>query len=328
MISPKKGNIFALALLLFYPIASIAVSVVIGLLTVGTDYSIDKASLVLIVIQDLIIILIPIIAYCLITKTKLTTLIPHEKLSLKNILYIVLLTIFIAPIIVVISSITTIFYPADINNQILQYINDLPLPLGLLALGIMPAVFEELAFRGVILSNYKSISLLNSAIVSGLFFGLFHLDFYQMGYAFAVGIFFAFIVRYTNSIYSSMLSHFIINGSQVLLTKISLILMNRYGFTEMIEQTNETSSSYSSIIMGIFFTVIATPFLVLTIRKFMEYNKNHKFDYDLSITAKEPEEFEIDINNITKKKSNFIDIYFISYIVIAIVLSLVLANFK
>ena len=57
----KKGNIFALALLLFYPIASIAVSVVIGLLTVGTDYSIDKASLVLIVIQDLIIILIPII---------------------------------------------------------------------------------------------------------------------------------------------------------------------------------------------------------------------------------------------------------------------------
>ena len=50
MISPKKGNIFALALLLFYPIASIAVSVVIGLLTVGTDYSIDKASLVLIVI--------------------------------------------------------------------------------------------------------------------------------------------------------------------------------------------------------------------------------------------------------------------------------------
>ena len=81
--------------------------------------------------------------------------------------------------------------------------------------------------------------------------------------------------------------------------------------------------------MGIFFTVIATPFLVLTIRKFMEYNKNHKFDYDLSITGKEPEEFEIDINNITKRKMGFfIDIYFISYIVIAIVLSLVLANFK
>ncbi|MEI3162409.1 MAG: type II CAAX endopeptidase family protein [Lachnospirales bacterium] len=327
MTSPKRGNIFALALLLFYPVVLIIVSLVIGLIVNGNIISAEKASLVLIVIQDLLILLIPIVIYCLVTKSKLTVLIPHEKLSLKNIFYIIVLTILIAPIIVVISSITTLFYPADINNQILEYIDALPLPLALLALAIMPAVFEELAFRGVLLSNYKSVSLLNSAIVSGLFFGLFHLDFYQMGYAFAVGIFFAFIVRYTNSIYASMLSHFMINGSQVLVTKIALIL-NSYGMNEVIEQTNETTSSYSSIIIGIFFTVIVTPFLVLIIRKFMEHNKNHKFDYELSITRKEPEEFEIDINSISKKKSSFIDIYFIAYIIVAIIISLILANFK
>ena len=89
MTSPKRGNTFALALLLFYPVVLIVVSLVIGLIVNGNIISAEKASLILIVIQDLLILLIPIVIYCLVTKSKLTVLIPHEKLSLKNIFYII-----------------------------------------------------------------------------------------------------------------------------------------------------------------------------------------------------------------------------------------------
>lgn len=326
--STKRGNIFALILMGFYPIASVLISVIIGLITGGNDAKIEKAGLVVVIIQDLIIILIPVLLYSIVTRTKLKAIIPHEKLSIKNILYIILLTLLMSPIMTVISSVTTIFYPADVNTQILSYINALPMPLCVLALAIMPAIFEELAFRGVVLSNYRSVSLLPAAIVSGLFFGLFHLDFYQMGYAFVAGVFFSFIVRYTNSIYASMFSHFLINGTQVILSKIALTMTEMYGINVTFEQTASTTSSYSSIIAGIFFTAVATPFLIITFKKFMEHNKNHRFDYELSITRKKPEEFEIDLEKINRKRPEFIDIYFIAYVVISIILAIIFSQFK
>lgn len=324
MTSPKRGNIFALFLILFSTIASLVISIVLA----NTGADIEKAQLVLIIIQDLIILLIPVLLYCLISHTSLLSIIPHERLSGKNILYIILLTILVSPLIVVVSAVTTMFYPADINTVILNYINKLPMPLCILALAVMPAVFEELAFRGVILSNYKSVGLLKAALVSGLFFGLFHMDFYQMGYAVIAGIFFSSIVRYTNSIYASMLSHFLINGVQVVYTKLVLIIINKFhifgenSLNEIITQSSQASNSYAPIITGIFFTVVATPLLIMTFKKFMQHNKTHKLDYELSITQKKSEEFEINIDNINNDQIKFVDIYFIAYFLIAIVLTI------
>ncbi|MDO4300971.1 MAG: type II CAAX endopeptidase family protein [Clostridia bacterium] len=318
MNNPKKANIFVLALIIFSVLASFVLSFVI--LKSGAD--IDKAQLVLIITQDLIILLIPIVVYCMVTHTRFLNIIPHERLSVKNVLYIILLTVLTAPIIMVVSAVTTLFYPADINIEIYDYINKLPLSLCMLALAVMPAVFEELVFRGVILSNYKSVSLLKAALVSGLFFGLFHMDFYQMGYAFIAGVFFSFLVRYTNSIYASILSHFIINGTQVAYTKLILSVFGNLNMEEMLEQTGQPSDSYEAIAAGIFFTVIATPILIMVSKKFMEHNKNHKLDYELSILQKEPEEFEIAIDEIKSDKKGFADIYFILYIAVAIVFTL------
>lgn len=319
MTSPKKANIFALLLLLY----STAATFLISFLVVKSGINAEIAQLILIVIQDLLILLIPVIFYCIFTHTPLGMIIPHEKLSGTNILYVILLTFLISPIITVVSSVTTIFYPADVNTEILNYINKLSFPLSMLALAIMPAVFEELVFRGIILSNYKGTGLLKSAIVSGLFFGLFHQDFYQIGYALVAGVFFSFIVAYTNSIYASILSHFIINGTQVAYTKLLLSLMNSAQIQEILTQSEESTGNYGSIMIGVFFTAVFTPIFIITIKKFMLHNKNHKMDYELSISNQKSEEFEIDINNISKPKKSFIDIYFVLYVVISLALTLI-----
>ena len=114
---------------------------------------------------------------------------------------------------------------------------------------------------------------------------------------------------------------------QVVYSKLVLIIINKFhifgenSLDEIIMQSNQASNSYSPIITGIFFTVIATPLLIMTFKRFMQYNKTHKLDYELSITQKESEEFEIDIDNINNNKIKFVDIYFIAYVLIAIVLT-------
>ena len=316
---PSRANKFALFLILFSTFISFFLSFAIS--KSGIDPK--KALLALIVLQDLIIILIPVLIYLFLTRTKLTDLMPHEKLTGKNVIYIIILTILISPLIKLVSSVTTLFYPADVNTEILYYIDSLSFPLAMIALAVMPAVFEELAFRGVILSNYKSTGLLISALISSLFFGLFHQDFYQIGYAIVAGVFFSFIVAYTNSIYASMLSHFIINGTQVAYTKLILSLIDDSTLQEIITQAEQTGNDYGTIVYGIFFTLIFTPLLIVTAKKFMEYNKSRKLDYELSITEKETSEFEIDIDTIQKsKKKGFIDIYFILYVIVSVLLTI------
>lgn len=317
--NPSRANKFALFLILFSTFISFFLSFAIS--KSGIDPK--KALLALIVLQDLIIILIPVLIYLFLTRTKLTDLVPHEKLTGKNVIYIIILTILISPIITLVSSVTTLFYPADVNTEILYYIDSLSFPLAMIALAVMPAVFEELAFRGVILSNYKSTGLLISALISGLFFGLFHQDFYQIGYAIVAGVFFSFIVAYTNSIYASMLSHFLINGTQVAYTKLILSLIDDSMLQEIMNQAEQTGNNYGTIVSGIFFTVIFTPLLIVTAKKFMEYNKGRKLDYELSITENETSEFEIDINTRPEsKKKGFIDIYFILYVIVSVLLTI------
>lgn len=324
MTSPKRGNIFALALICFSTIAVLIISFTIAFMEIDAD----KASLAVIVIQDLIILLLPVLFYCFVTHTKLLEIIPHEKLSLKNALYVILLTILISPIILVVSSITTLFYSSYENNAAMfSIIDGLPMGLCILALAVMPALFEELAFRGVILSNYKSVNLLKAAFVSGLFFGLFHMDFYQMPYALVAGVFFSFLVRYTNSIYASVLSHFLINVTQVIPTKILFVLRGSSEINRQLELL-QTSDSYGTIITGVFFTLIATPLLIITFKRFMEHNKNHKLDYELSITQTDNTEFEIPIDSIKGSKSGFVDIYFIAYVIVTIALTIILNCFK
>ena len=70
---PSRANKFALFLILFSTFISLLLPFVI--LKSGID--VEKAQLALIVLQDLIIILIPVLIYLFLTRTKLTDLVPH-----------------------------------------------------------------------------------------------------------------------------------------------------------------------------------------------------------------------------------------------------------
>ena len=78
-----------------------------------------------------------------------------------------------------------------------------------LVFALLPAVVEELLFRGYI---FRSSGGGRTAIVlSAVLFALLHMNFNQMVYGFVMGIFFAVIVKCTDNLSMTMAVHFLFN---------------------------------------------------------------------------------------------------------------------
>lgn len=73
---------------------------------------------------------------------------------------------------------------------------------------VLPAIFEEIAHRGLLLNAYKKYGIGKAMIISGLMFGLMHLNISQFFYASIVGVLLAFIVIVSDSIVPAIIVHF------------------------------------------------------------------------------------------------------------------------
>lgn len=82
----------------------------------------------------------------------------------------------------------------------------------LFASAVLPAFCEEFANRGMLLNGLKKLGYKKAIVISGLLFALMHLNVGQFGYAFIVGMFFAFICIATGSIVPGIIIHFLNNG--------------------------------------------------------------------------------------------------------------------
>ena len=76
---------------------------------------------------------------------------------------------------------------------------------------IIPAVTEEIAFRGVILSGIKGGGKIGSAIVVGFVFAVYHASPAQTIYQFAVGFLFSLLAFESGSVLPTVIVHFLNN---------------------------------------------------------------------------------------------------------------------
>lgn len=166
-----------------------------------------------------ILFLLPAILFVFITKNKFKEVFRLNKISLKQIGILILITIACRPIMTACSAISVLFFPNSVGN-FMTSISNTPFIILFLLIAVMPAITEEVTLRGVVLSGYDDYPIVFSCIVNGILFGIFHLDLQQFLYAAVLGMVLAYVVRITNSIYSSMIIHFITNGISVVLQKI------------------------------------------------------------------------------------------------------------
>lgn len=89
------------------------------------------------------------------------------------------------------------------------------LVLNLLCTAVLPAICEETAHRGMLLKGNSGLSSKMAIIISGLLFGLMHLNIEQFFYATLIGFFLGYITLLCDSIYPAMIVHFVNNGISV-----------------------------------------------------------------------------------------------------------------
>lgn len=260
--------------------------------------------------NHLILFLVPAIIYLLISKSSIKETLKLNKLHWQDTLLIILLAFIVQPVMTFLSLISTFFF----NNEVGSFIYEITstpyiLLLGLVAL--LPSITEEITVRGIVLSGYENKNKYVAAAITGLFFGIFHLDGQQFLYAAVLGFIFALVVRITNSIYSSMILHFIINGTSVTLAKISKIITESLPISvETTEFSLNKIGSEEKLLLLITYGVIAIIFSIFVFLIIYALEK---------LRAKRKVIEGNTLINVENSKENILNIPFILIIIIYII---------
>lgn len=151
-----------------------------------------------------------------------------------SILLLVVFSYLITPVLNLLNAVSLLFSTNVINNSLTGIIKEYPLWLSVIAIGMVPGILEECVYRGVFFNEYRKINPRMGILLSGLLFGLMHLNINQFVYAFVMGIIFALLVEATDSLLSSMLVHFCINGTSVVLSRTAPDMAMTYSREELL----------------------------------------------------------------------------------------------
>jgi len=148
-----------------------------------------------------------------------------RRIKISTIFLVALYTLLCMPLVTVVNAISMLF----VDNTVVALSSDIlavPFPAALAMIAMFGPFSEEFVFRGIIFNGYrKDGNTLGAILLSALVFGFMHMNFNQAGYAFVIGIALAFIMVATDSIWASVIMHFIINAQSVCTMYLTEALM-------------------------------------------------------------------------------------------------------
>lgn len=103
--------------------------------------------------------------------------------------------------------------PEDLGSAVLYILN----------LTVVPAVFEEIAFRGVLMQSLRRFGDSFALITSAILFALVHISPLSMPNAFLMGLVIGYFVLFTGSLYTGMVIHLVHNLLSLLISQLGLL---------------------------------------------------------------------------------------------------------
>lgn len=171
-----------------------------------------------------IAIILLTVCYFLITEKNFKTVAKKQKCHIKYYFIALLLQI-------------GLFSLSELNGYFLTWLEkfgyqpppiDLPSMDGfgfvgvLFTVAVLPAIFEEIFFRGILLDGCKVFGNLGAVFLCGGLFALYHQNPAQTIYQFCCGAAFALVALRSGSILPTVVSHFINNAVILILTKFGV----------------------------------------------------------------------------------------------------------
>lgn len=287
MTPARSGLVFTIIIVL-----SIGVSFFVSLLAWRGD------SIQLSLFQDLVlsegIVLVPALIMATVCGAEVGEIFRFKKIKISTCLLTVLFMICMEPLLSLVNSISLIFT----DNMAIEIAEELITPdtsfLSLaVAMAVIGPIAEELAFRGVIYAGLRrSGRFLGAILLQALLFGLMHLNFNQMSYAFVMGVAWGILNEVTGSMWPGLIGHFIVNIGGA----ISSYTIVKY-FPETLEMEYSTNDMMVSIMFTAMLAVLFTWFAMLLLLKIAANEPGGKFrlirifrGHDLKVITKDGRE--------------------------------------
>ncbi|MBU5334676.1 CPBP family intramembrane metalloprotease [Anaerocolumna aminovalerica] len=175
----------------------------------------DNYFIILLVSQ--IILVLPSAIYLALSKNSIGKAIRFNKIKGSNIVLIIIFSYLISPLMTLINAISMLFVKNDTAGLMENIVTNNGFIISLFIIAFIPCVLEETVYRGIFYNEYRKVSPIKGILLSAFLFGIMHMNFNQFSYAFIMGIIFALLIEATDSILSTMIVHFFINGNSVLI---------------------------------------------------------------------------------------------------------------
>ena len=212
----KMKPIFKVSL---YFLIVLVLSIVGPMFVTPVLYKIGLVPPLVLMVIHIIFFIVPAIIYIIVTKSNYKKVFSFKKPKGKDVFFSILIAALALPIMTFFSYTSSFFYTNDVA-LVLDQMRAYPLWLMILVVGVTPAITEEITIRGIALSGFEFKNKNVAAIMTGIMFGILHLNAHQFLYATAMGIILAYVVRATGSIFLSMLIHFLINSWNLIQQRI------------------------------------------------------------------------------------------------------------
>lgn len=289
----KNAGLLFFSIVIFYLLGN-------GLLVVFKEY-IKNFSIYSLILVSQGLILTPVIIFLIVTKSNPIRLIPYKKIKISNLILVIICTYLMIPLMMTINAISQLF-SQNVMGQTLDGVLGSPFWINYIFIAMVPAIFEEFTFRGVMYHTMRKGSVKYAIILSGIMFGIVHLNINQFCYTVFLGIFFAFLVEGTGSMFSSIIAHLVVNGNSVILLTLLNKLTTRFDQLgiSMEDLAKESGNSLSAsqnisilqVLIGIgFWGVISLGSTVLAVLLFIAICKRcNRWDHIKSIFSIEKSE--------------------------------------
>lgn len=164
-----------------------------------------------------ICIFIPVIVYSVKKGEFTTAAFGFKRIKISTIFLTILLAIVCSPMYMFANVLSQLVVP-NVLVQNLDNIIGNNAGASFIAVALMAPICEEIICRGFFHNRLSKVLPFGvAAVVSGIMFGLLHLNLNQFCYALVLGVVFAYVNRASGSIFTSMIIHMAINGSNMLL---------------------------------------------------------------------------------------------------------------
>lgn len=200
----KKTNIFFLIFMLSYVGMSVIVASVMPYNTpMWANMLVSEA-----------VIMAPVLIMLVIMRIKPSSLIIYDRIPWYHILLAYLAAYCLMPLVYMINYVT-MFFSSNHVNTLVSGLYRYPFAVQLVLLALLPAAVEEFIFRGIFYGSYRRRNVVGAAIMSGLCFGIAHMNINQFAYAFVIGIAFCIMYEASGNILVPITAHFAINANTV-----------------------------------------------------------------------------------------------------------------